>query len=439
MIKCILNVMRTKTENVDVSVPLAARVRPKTLDEFIGQEKVLGEGTALRRAIEQGIVGSLILWGPPGVGKTTLAYIIANSMDASLERISAVAAGVKDLREVIARALQWRKIGKRTVLIVDEIHRFNKAQQDVLLPSVEEGLITLIGATTENPYFEVIKALVSRAEVVRLEGLRGEDIRKIVRRAVRLESDRAGRRVSLSPAAEESLATLAGGDARRALNILERSLLAAQGREISKKDVESSAQQSVVQYDKAGDVHYDTISAFIKSMRGSDPDAALFYLFRMLVAGEDPRFIMRRMLIFASEDIGNADPHALMGASSAAHALEWVGLPEAEFVLAQAAIYLSAAPKSNSVYVAKEAAKRDVEVFGNAQPPGHIVNAPREGMKKHGRGVGYKYPHDFLGHAVPQRYRPDEVQDNIYYEPGEEGFEKEVKRRVEAARKVLRG
>ena len=227
MIKCILNVMRTKTENVDVGVPLAARVRPKTLDEFIGQEKVLGKGTALRRAIEQGIVGSLILWGPPGVGKTTLAYIIANSMDASLERISAVAAGVKDLREVIARALQWRKIGKRTVLIVDEIHRFNKAQQDVLLPSVEEGLITLIGATTENPYFEVIKALVSRAEVVRLEGLRGEDIRKIVRRAVRLESDRAGRRVSLSPAAEESLATLAGGDARRALNILERSLLAA--------------------------------------------------------------------------------------------------------------------------------------------------------------------------------------------------------------------
>lgn len=436
MIEYILNVMRTKTENVDVGMPLAARVRPKTLDKFIGQEEVLGEGTALRRAIEQGMVGSLILWGPPGVGKTTLAYIIANSMDASLERISAVAAGVKYLREVISRAALRQAQGKRTVLIVDEIHRFNKAQQDVLLPSVEEGLVTLIGATTENPYFEVIKALVSRAEVVRLKGLRGEDIRKIVRRAVEHVTVAD---MSLSKEGEEALIEIAGGDARRALNILERSLLAAQGREISKKDVESAAQQSVVQYDKAGDVHYDTISAFIKSMRGSDPDAALFYLFRMLVAGEDPKFIVRRMFVFTSEDIGNADPHALMLTSAVAHALEWVGLPEAEFALAQAAIYLSAAPKSNSVYVAKEAAKRDVEVFGNAQPPGHIVNAPKEGMKKHGRGVGYKYPHDFLGHVVPQRYRPDEVQDNIYYEPGEEGFEKEVKRRVEAARKVLHG
>jgi len=400
----------------------------------VGQEKVLGEGTALRRAIEQGVVGSLILWGPPGVGKTTLAYIIASRMEACLERVSAVTAGVKYLREVISRAALRQAQGKRTVLVVDEIHRFNKAQQDVLLPSVEEGLVTLIGATTENPYFEVIKALVSRAEVVRLEGLSVKDIRKIVRRAVKHVTV-AG--VSLSREGEEALIEIAGGDARRALNILERSLLVAQGREISKKDVESAAQQSVVQYDKAGDVHYDTISAFIKSMRGSDPDAALFYLFRMLVAGEDPKFIVRRMLIFASEDIGNADPHALMVTSAAAHTLEWVGLPEAEFALAQAAIYLSAAPKSNSVYVAKEAAKRDVEVFGNAQPPGHIVNAPKESMKKHGRGVGYKYPHDFLGHVAPQQYRPDEVQDNIYYKPGEEGFEKEVKRRVEAARKVL--
>ncbi len=437
--------MRTKTENVDTGVPLAARVRPRTLDEFIGQEKVLGEGTALKRAIEQGVVGSLILWGPPGVGKTTLAYIIASRMEAKLERVSAVTAGVKDLRDIISRAAlrpvrqaQGEQAqGKRTVLIVDEIHRFNKAQQDVLLPSVEEGLITLIGATTENPYFEIIKALVSRAEVVRLEGLSVEDIRKIVRRALSLESDRVGRRANLSQAAEESLVTLAGGDARRALNILERSWLAVPKGEISRKDVEAAALKGVVQYDKAGDVHYDTISAFIKSMRGSDPDAALFYLFRMLVAGEDPKFIVRRMLIFASEDIGNADPHALMLTSAAAHTLEWVGLPEAEFALAQATTYLAAAPKSNSVYKAKEAAKRDVEVFGNAQPPGHIVNAPKEGMKKHGWGVGYKYPHDFLGHVVSQQYRPDEVQNNIYYEPGEEGFEKEVKRRVEAARKVL--
>ena len=426
--------MRTVRERESLAVPLAARIRPQELEDFVGQEKVLGEGTALRRAIEQGVVGSLILWGPPGVGKTTLAYIIASRMEACLERVSAVTAGVKYLREVISRAALRQAQGKRTVLVVDEIHRFNKAQQDVLLPSVEEGLVTLIGATTENPYFEVIKALVSRAEVVRLEGLSVKDIRKIVRRAVKHVTV-AG--VSLSREGEEALIEIAGGDARRALNILERSLLVAQGREISKKDVESAAQQSVVQYDKAGDVHYDTISAFIKSMRGSDPDAALFYLFRMLVAGEDPKFIVRRMLIFASEDIGNADPHALMVTSAAAHTLEWVGLPEAEFALAQAAIYLSAAPKSNSVYVAKEAAKRDVEVFGNAQPPGHIVNAPKESMKKHGRGVGYKYPHDFLGHVAPQQYRPDEVQDNIYYKPGEEGFEKEVKRRVEAARKVL--
>ncbi|MFH1354031.1 MAG: replication-associated recombination protein A [bacterium] len=417
--------MRTENGNFSVIMPLAARVRPSSLEDFVGQEEVLGKGTGLRRAIEQGVAGSLILWGPPGVGKTTLAYIIAGRMDAALERISAVTAGVKDLREVIVRAHEWQKVSKRTVLIVDEIHRFNKAQQDVLLPSVEEGLITLIGATTENPYFEVIKALVSRAEVVRLERLKEKDIRKIVRRGLSF----VDAKISLSGAAEESLVILAGGDARRALNILERSLLVAQGREISREDVESAAQQSIVQYDKAGDAHYDTISAFIKSMRGSDPDAALFYMFRMLVAGEDPKFIVRRMLIFASEDVGNADPHALMVANSAAHTLDWVGLPEAEYALAQAATYLAAAPKSNSVKKAMAAVKRDVERYGNAVPPRHIINTP---------GVNYRYPHDFPGHIVAQQYRPEEVRDNIYYEPGEEGFEKEVKRRLDAARRVLR-
>lgn len=402
-------------------------MRPQSLDEFVGQEKVLGEGSALRRAIEAGQAGSLILWGPPGVGKTTLAEIIARKMNAARERVSAVTAGVKDLKEVIERAREWRKIDRRTVLIVDEIHRFNKAQQDVLLPAVEEGLITLIGATTENPYFEVIAALVSRAEVVRLEMLRDEDIQKIIKRVpVKLKKD-----------AENALVKISGGDARRGLNILERVSLAGKGRIISKEDILSAAQQTVVQYDKKGDAHYDTISAFIKSMRGSDPDAALFYLFRMLKAGEDPKFIIRRMIIFASEDIGNADPHSLMVATSAAQALEWVGLPEAEFALAHAAVYLAAAPKSNSIYAAMNAAKADVERHGNAQPPGNVVNAPIEGLKKHGKGLGYKYPHDFPGHLVAQPYRPSVVQKNIYYEPGELGFEKEVKKRVDAARKLL--
>lgn len=410
-------------------------MRPKTLDEFVGQEHVLGKGTALRRAIEAGQTGSLILWGPPGVGKTTLAEIIARQMQAAIERVSAVSAGVKDLKEIIERAKEWRKIDRRCVLIVDEIHRFNKAQQDVLLPSVEEGLVTMIGATTENPYFEVIAALVSRAEVVRLELLGDEDVREIVKRA-------AKETPSISPLSGGVLTTLvklAGGDARRALNILERVTVASRRKTITKEDILSAAQRTVVQYDKKGDAHYDTISAFIKSLRGSDADAALFYLFRMLKAGEDPKFIVRRMFIFASEDIGNADPHALMLVAAASQALEWVGLPEAEFALAHAATYLAAAPKSNSIYAAMNAAKADVEQHGNAQPPGNVVNAPIEDLKKHNKGVGYKYPHEYPGHVVSQQYRPSVVQDNIYYQPGELGFEKEVKRRVDAARKLLHG
>lgn len=301
--------------------------------------------------------------------------------------------------------------------------------------------MTLIGATTENPYFEVIAALVSRAEVVRLEALTEEDIRKIVQAALNHPSTAlgAGRGVGfrMKREAEEALVKLAGGDARRALNILERVSQASPKKTITKEDVLSAAQRTVVQYDKKGDAHYDTISAYIKSMRGSDPDAALFYLFRMLKAGEDPKFIVRRMFIFASEDIGNADPHALMVLAAASQALEWVGLPEAEFALAHAATYLAAAPKSNSIYAAMNAAKADVEQHGNAQPPGNVVNAPIEDLKKHNKGVGYKYPHDFPGHVVSQQYRPSVVQNNIYYEPSELGFEKEVKRRVDAARKLL--
>ncbi len=412
-------------------------MRPRSIAEYIGQETLLGAGKPLRTAIEQGTVGSLILWGPPGIGKTTLAEIIARQMQATIERVSAVSAGVKDLKEVIGRAREWRKINRRTVLIVDEIHRFNKAQQDVLLPYVEDGTLTLIGATTENPYFEVIAALVSRAEVVRLEALPPTALQAIIRGALTDKERGISGSRKINVKAQDMLVSLSGGDARRALNILERAALASDKKTISPADIEAAAQQRVVQYDKAGDAHYDTISAFIKSMRGSDPDAALFYLFRMLVAGEDPKFIMRRMIIFASEDIGNADPHALMLATSAARALEWVGLPEAEFALAHATTYLAAAPKSNSVYVAMAAAKADVDRHGNAVPPGHITNAPIEGMKKHSKGVGYKYPHDYPGHVVAQQYRPDVIQNNVYYKPGDEGFEKEVKRRLNAAQKII--
>ena len=417
--------------------PLAARSRPNDWDGFIGHNHIIGQGTGLRQAIIQGTAGSLILWGPPGIGKTTLAYIIAKYMQAKVERISAVAAGVKDLRAVIDRASQWQKIGQRTVLLVDEIHRFNKAQQDVLLPYVEEGLLTLIGATTENPYFEVIAALVSRAEVVRLERLTDEDIGQVIDRV--MKGEKGARKMRISTKAKQALVMMAGGDARRALNILERAVLSGRGASISQKDIESAAQQSVVQYDKAGETHYDTISAFMKSMRGSDVDAVLFYLFRMIMAGEDPKFIMRRMFIFASEDIGNADPHALMVVASAAQALQWVGLPEAEYSLAHAACYLAAAPKSNKVKIAIERVKEDVMRYGNATPPGHITNAPVEGMKQHGKGVGYLYPHDWSEGLVKQQYRPDMIQGHVYYEPGTNGFEKEVKRRVEKARGIIFG
>ncbi|HSX25135.1 MAG TPA: replication-associated recombination protein A [Candidatus Andersenbacteria bacterium] len=426
--------MRTERKQEPLYKPLAALMRPKTLDDFVGHTELLGEGKPLRKAIEQGRVGSLILWGPPGVGKTTLAELIARNMDAAIERVSAVTAGVKDLRDVLSRAAEWRKIKKPTVLIVDEIHRFNKSQQDVLLPAVEEGLVIMIGATTENPYFEVVSALISRAQVVRLEILQDKDIKKIITHAIHQYPE-----LSLDKDSYDAIAKRSGGDARRALNILERIIAGKKRGEISVKDIESAAHGSSIHYDKAGDAHYDTISAFIKSLRGSDADAALFYLFRMIAAGEDPKFIIRRMFIFASEDIGNADPHALMVVAAASQALMWVGLPEAEYNLAHAACYLAAAPKSNSVTRAMSAAKQDVDLHGNDAPPGNVVNAPIPGMKQHGRGVGYEYPHNFPGHIVQQQYRPNTVQGNLYYEPGDEGFEKEVKRRIDAARKVIYG
>lgn len=413
----------------------------------MGHLEVLGPSTPLRAAIEAGAVGSLILWGPPGVGKTSVAFMIAVRLQAQVERLSAVSAGVRDLRGVIARAALRHAQGKRTVLIVDEIHRFNKAQQDVLLPAVEEGEVTLIGATTENPYFEVIKALVSRVEVVRMQALTEGDVGMIIDRALEGVTASAGKTPGASPpppgiyaaagstiwltdAGRAALVTLAGGDARRALNVLELLLSAHPSGGITGDMAQAAGRQAAVQYDRAGDVHYDTISAFIKSMRGSDPDAALFYLFRMLVAGEDPRFIVRRMFIFASEDIGNADPHSLMLAAAASQALEWVGLPEAEYALAHAATYLASAPKSNRVTVAMNRAKTDVARHGNAAPPDWVTNVE---VKFKGHGP------DFPVGIVQQQYRPDAVQGNIYYEPGTEGFEKEVKRRVERARQAFNG
>lgn len=417
--------MRTEQKQNSIPVPLAAAMRPRKLDDFVGHASVLGQNTALRRAIEQGTIGSLILWGPPGVGKTTLAEIIARRKNAAIERVSATSAGVSDLRDVLARAREWQKIARHTVLIVDEIHRFHKNQQDVLLPAVEEGLITMIGATTENPHFEVVSALVSRAPVIRLEILSSDDIAAIIQRAATAQGIRA-----LSQKVLANIGEASGGDARRALTILEYALAGrgnTERKSITLPDVQSAAQVSSTHYDKRGDIHYDTISAYIKSLRGSDADAALFYLFRMLVAGEDTKFIIRRMFIFASEDIGNGDPHALMLVSAAAHALEWVGLPEAEYSLAHATCYLAAAPKSNSVTSAMIAVKEDVRLHGNDAPPGHIT----------GKNIHYKYPHEYPGHVVSQQYRPSAIQQNIYYQPGDEGFEKEVKRRLDAARRVL--
>jgi putative ATPase len=421
--------------------PLAARMRPQKLEEFVGQEEILGKNALLRKAVETGKVGSLILYGPPGSGKTTIAEIIARRMNAYFEPISAVTAGTAELRGVIDSARKRRKLeGQRTVVVVDEIHRFNKAQQDVLLPHVEDGTIILIGVTTENPYFEVIKALVSRSQIYQLSPLSEESVKQIIQRTLENEERGLGKqKLKIQPKAYDHLAQMVGGDARMALNALELAAVTKRvGATITLKEVEDAIQTRAFKYDAKGDEHFDTISAFIKSMRGSDPDAALFWLHKMLMAGEDPEFIARRMIIFASEDIGNADPHALMVAVSAGHALEWVGLPEASFGLSQAAIYLAAAPKSDAVKKAMRAVKSDLEHYGQLRVPSHLKNAPIPDMKKQGASVGYQDPHRGESHVVNQQYLPDRLKDKIYYEPTEQGFEREVKKRVDAARKIMR-
>jgi putative ATPase len=406
-------------ERAAAVAPLAQRVRPRALADFVGQEHVVGEGSALRRAIEDDRVPSLILYGPPGSGKTTLARIVAAATGAYFDERSAVSATVADVRKVIAAARERLGAhGQRTILFLDEIHRFNKAQQDTLLPAVEDGLVTLIGATTENPYFEVNSALMSRCQLYQLEPLTDEEVATVARRgAVELGADVADEVLAL-------VARKAGGDARTALNVLELAWDTARAEEtaLEERHVEDAARKRPLVYDKTGDQHYDFVSAFIKSMRGSDPDAAVYYLAAMLEGGEDPRYICRRMIVLASEDIGNADPRALSVAVAAAHALEHVGLPEARLNLAQAAIYLARAPKSNATYVALKEAIRDVQERGNLRPPKPLRDASYFAARKLGHGAGYVYPHsDPAGFDVD--YLPDELKGTTYYRPSGSGEE----------------
>ena len=398
--------------------PLAQRLRPESLDEFVGQEHVLGEGSALRLAIEEDRVHSSILYGPPGTGKTTLARVIAASTGSAFEELSAVSATVKDVREVLARARErLGTTGKRTILFLDEIHRYNKAQQDALLPGVESGLLTLIGATTENPYYEVNSALISRTQVYELERLTEEELGEIVRRGA-AELD-----VELEPGLVAFLTRRAGGDARTALNVLELAAATAktEGSSVTEAHVEDAARKPPLVYDKAGDQHYDYTSAFIKSMRGSDADAAVYYLAAMLEGGEDARFIARRMIVLASEDIGNADPRALLVAVAAAQAVDHVGLPEARLNLAQAAIYLARAPKSNASYTAVNRAAADVRERGAARPPKALRDGSWYGRRL-GHGEGYVYPHD-NPEGFETSYLPEGLEGTRYYKPSGSGEE----------------
>lgn len=412
--------------------PLASRLRPKTLEEVVGQQHIIGKDKLLYRAIKADKLSSIIFYGPPGTGKTTLAKVIANTTSANFTQINATVAGKKDMEEVVRQAKDNQGMyGKKTILFVDEIHRFNKGQQDYLLPFVEDGTLILIGATTENPYFEVNGALISRSSIFELKPLEKEDIRRLIMRALTDEEHGMGSyHAIIDEDALEFLADICGGDARNALNAIELGVLTTERSEDGKIhitiDVVSECiQKRVVRYDKGGDNHYDTISAFIKSMRGSDPDAAVFYLAKMLYAGEDVKFIARRIMICASEDVGNADPMAISVAVAAAQAVERVGMPEAQIILSQAVLYVATAPKSNSAVNAIMAANAAVRAH-KTTVPSHLQDAHYKGSANLGRGTGYKYAHDYPNHYVEQQYLPEEIKDMQFYEPSDMGYEKAI-------------
>ncbi len=416
--------------------PLAECMRPKTLAEFVGQEHLLGAGKLLRELTEAGALRSLILWGPPGSGKTTLAQILARSAGAVCVHFSAVTSGVKDLKKIIQEAEEFQRLGKRTVLFVDEIHHFNKSQQDNFLPDVERGTLILIGATTENPSFEVISPLLSRCQVLVLNPLTADDIGKIVERALRDRLRGLGTwQLEIAAEAREFVIQHSQGDCRVALNALENAATLARKDRKNKIEVshlEEALQHKPLQYDKAGDEHYNVISAFIKSLRGSDPDAALYWMMRMIEAGEDPLFIARRMIIFAAEDIGNADPQALQVAVAAKDAFHFVGLPEGKIPLAQAVTYLATAPKSNASYKAMLAATEDVQEHGSLPVPLHLRNAPTPLMQKLGYGKSYKYAHNYPDHIVEQEHLPKELKDKKYYMPSDSGHESHIKEQLKS-------
>jgi putative ATPase len=422
------------SEKKEGYIPLAERCRPRKVDEVIGHKKFLHTSAPLRRQIESGKLSSIIFWGPPGVGKTTIAKVIAEETNFYFKNISAVTSGKKELAQIIEQArIHNSESDKGYVLFIDEIHRYNKAQQDGLLHAVEDGTITLLGATTENPSFEIIAPLLSRCQVYKLDPLSSEELKEIVLRA--LQEDAVLSSLQIKIAGMDELLSLGSGDARRTLNLLETCLNIIDDLQppvkIGADIIKQAAQYNSLLYDKKGDYHYDTISAFIKSIRGSDPDAAVFYLARMLEAGEDPVFIARRLIILASEDVGNAEPYALSLANAGLQAVHAIGMPEAKIVLSQVATYLASCPKSNAAYLASNKAWKDVQDHSTLQVPLHLRNAPTELMKRMNYGTKYKYPHDFPHHFIEENYLPDKLKNTIYYEPTEQGREKLLKERLD--------